>query len=78
MRAFLWLRWVKNIAKPHRLQHVNLFSEYVLEVGPGETKIVVVRAAVGGYNISMSYSTQVSVGDSALRELCLKEARLCI
>ena len=58
----------------------TLFPEYVLEVGPGETKIVVIRAAMmGEWSISFSVdSTQVSLGDSALRELCLKEARLSI
>jgi hypothetical protein len=57
----------------------TLFPEYVLEVGPGETKIVVIRAAVMEVPpVSLSYSTHVSLGDSALRELCLKEARLSI
>ncbi len=57
----------------------TLFPEYVLEVGPGETKSVVIRAAMMEvWSISLSFSTHVSLGDSALRELCLKEARLSI
>lgn len=44
---------------------------YTLECGPGETKVIIIRASCGGYSYSSSYSQQVELGDSAVEEECL-------
>lgn len=50
-------------------------NSYEISVGPGETQIIIIQAAVSGFSMSSSMSTKLAHGDKALREMCLEDGK---
>ena len=56
-----------------KLLHDPKSTEYTLEVGPGESKMVIMEASLNGFSYSSSIAREVELGDSTLRKLCMTE-----
>lgn len=45
--------------------------KYDLDVGPGETKIILMRAEIQGFNMAASMTATVLHGDNKLKQMCM-------
>ena len=56
-----------------KLLHDPNSTKYTLEVGPSESKIVILEASLNGFSYSSSIAREVVLGDSSLKKLCMTE-----
>ena len=47
-------------------------KSYDLTVGPGQTKIILIRAEIKGFNMAANMTSSVHLGDKKLKEMCLE------
>ena len=45
--------------------------KYDLDVGPGETNIILMRAEIQGFNMAASMTSTVHHGDNKLKQMCI-------
>lgn len=48
-------------------------NKYEIKVGPGETKIILLKAEIAGFSMSSNMSSFIKINESHLHKLCLED-----